>query len=196
MITCRTVSAAFLSSKPRAVILDQQLSFSLLFTKAHRMLIDTTEGDMTTQSEAENNLNNTAIRRAQDDSAVDIYNHIAREKRNLNIIKLSFQNGQETAQHELREPIAEHAPISEINDLLAEIQGLAKPISLIQARLLVLEEFEKCFRSEWKQKKKASLEQREVFVERKIWEAKGEQKAYKAELQAAAEQVSWEVTFD
>ena len=150
---------------------------------------------MTTQSEAENNLNNTAIRRAQDDSAVDIYNHIAREKRNLSRIKLSFENGQETVRHELRECTTDRAP-SEINDLLTEVQGLAKPISLIQARLLVLEEFEKCFRSEWKQKKKASLEQREVFVERKIWEAKGEQKAFKAELQAAAEQVSWEVTFD
>lgn len=59
-----------------------------------------------------------------------------------------------------------------------------------QAILLVLEEFAKRVRVEWKYMKKGSSEQRQIILEKK------EKEVLKAELRAAARQGGFTLTYD
>jgi hypothetical protein len=104
--------------------------------------------------------------KARYDYVVEVYNTIAFTIRKINEHTEQFQTTKNTMVHQFDSLLITEFQKQRMRAQSPSFVGISKLLAQNTAHILVLEEWEKDFRSEWKQKKE-SLMQRHVWVEKR-----------------------------
>jgi hypothetical protein len=123
--------------------------------------------------------------KAQYDDVVGIYNTIAFTIRKINEHTEQFQTTKNTMIHQVDSLLITEFQKRRMKTQSPSFIAISKLLAQNTAHILVLEEWEKDFRSEWKQKKKESLTQRHVWLEKKTREFETTQGKFRAEMKKA-----------
>jgi hypothetical protein len=129
-----------------------------------------------------------SIRKKQNDYVVEIYSDIKTGSTMYEDAISGYEKTKRAMEHTIDQVATSDSQKSQLKAQSPPFMLISGFIAEIRSNALGLEEFEKKFRAEWKVKKKASLEQRDIFLVAKGRELDKEHERIMARLKQQADE--------